>query len=95
MPKPLFDIKSSHACRHFIRMMIDETTEVSTIGQEEEEEEEAAQGCTDTQSDIEKKVKVRSYIARYPVRSTDQSALHFTPWQTCSFQDHLNFSEKH
>ena len=41
------------------------------------------------------KVKVRSYIARYPVRRTAQSALHFTPWQTCSFQGHLNFSGKH
>ena len=37
------------------------------------------------------KVKVRSYIARYPVHRTAQSALHFTPWQTCSFQGHLNF----
>ena len=26
-----------------------------------------------------------SYTARYAVRWTDQSALHFTPWQTCSF----------
>ena len=41
------------------------------------------------------KVKVRSYIARYPVCMTAQSALHFTPWQTCSFQGHLNFSGKH
>ena len=33
-----------------------------------------------------KKVKrVRSYIARHPVRRTAQSALHFTPWQTCSY----------
>ena len=39
------------------------------------------------------KVKVRSYIARYPVHRTAQSALHFTPWQTCSFQGHLNFFE--
>ena len=31
------------------------------------------------------KVKVCSYIARYPVHRTAQSALHFTPWQTCSF----------
>ena len=38
---------------------------------------------------------VRSYIARYPVRVTVQSALHFTPWQTCSYQGHLNFSGKH
>ena len=42
-----------------------------------------------------KKVKVSSYIARYPVRRTAQSALHFTPWQTCSFQGHLNFSGKY
>ena len=40
------------------------------------------------------KVKVRSYIARYPVHRTAQSALHFTPWQTCSFQGHLNFFGK-
>ena len=39
--------------------------------------------------------KVRSYIARYPVFGTAQSALHFIPWQTCSFQRHLNFSGKH
>ena len=42
-----------------------------------------------------KKVKVRSYIAQYPVHRTAQSALHFTPWQTCSFQGHFNFSGKH
>ena len=41
------------------------------------------------------KVKVRSYIARYPVHRTAQSALHFTPWQTCSFQGHLNFFGKY
>ena len=40
-------------------------------------------------------VKVHSYIAQYPVRRTAQSALHFTPWQTYSFQGHLNFSGKH
>ena len=28
-------------------------------------------------------------MARYPVRRTAQSALHFTPCQTCSFQGHL------
>ena len=39
--------------------------------------------------------KVRSYIARYPVLGTAQSALHFTPWSTCSFQRHLDFSGKH
>ena len=42
-----------------------------------------------------KKVKVSSYIAWYPVHRTAQSALHFTPWQTCSFQGHLNFCGKH
>ena len=41
------------------------------------------------------KVKVCSYIARYPVHRTAQSALHFTPWQTCSFQGHLNFFGKY
>ena len=42
-----------------------------------------------------KKVKVCSYIARYPVHRTAQSALHFTPWQTCSFQGHLKFFGKY
>ena len=42
-----------------------------------------------------KKVKVHSYIAWYPVFETDQSALHFTPWQTCSFQHHFYFYGKH
>ena len=40
-------------------------------------------------------IKVRSYIARYPVLGTVQSALHFTPWQTCSFERQLDFSGKH
>ena len=40
------------------------------------------------------KVKVCSYIARYPVLGTVQSALHFTPWRTCSFQCYLDFSGK-
>ena len=40
-------------------------------------------------------VKVRSYIARYPVLWTVQSTLQFAPWQTCSFQRHLGFSGKH
>ena len=40
------------------------------------------------------KKKVSSYIARYPVLGTVQSSLHFTPWQTCSFQC-LIYSEKH
>ena len=38
-----------------------------------------------------KKVKIISYIALYPVLR----ALHFTPWQTCSFQYHRNFPRKH
>ena len=42
-----------------------------------------------------RKVKVSSYIARYPVLGTAQSALHFTLWQTCSFQCQLDFPEKH
>ena len=29
-------------------------------------------------------LKVCFHIAQYPVRRTAQSALHFTPWQTCS-----------
>ena len=40
-------------------------------------------------------LKVLSYIARYPVHRTAQNALHFTPWQTCSFQGHLNFFGKY
>ena len=31
----------------------------------------------------------------YPVRWTAQSALHFIPWQTCSFRYQLDFSGKH
>ena len=38
------------------------------------------------------KKKVCSYISLYPIRRTTQSALHFTPWQTCSFLGHLNLS---
>ena len=41
------------------------------------------------------KVKACSNIAQHPVLGTVQSALHFTPWQTCSFQCHLDFSGKH
>ena len=39
--------------------------------------------------------KVNSYIVQYPVLWTAQSTLHFTHWQTCSFQRYLNFSGKH
>ena len=35
------------------------------------------------------------YIAQCPVRWTAQSTLHFTPWQTCSFQHQLDFSGKY
>ena len=35
------------------------------------------------------------YKAQYPVRWTAQSALHVTPWQTCSFRHQLDFSGKH
>ena len=38
--------------------------------------------------------KVSSYTAQYPVLCTDQSALHFTPWQTCSIK-HTDFAGKH
>ena len=46
-----------------------------------------------------KKINVCFYIARSPVRRTAQNALHFTPWQTCSFnspslgsiQIHINY----
>ena len=46
-------------------------------------------------NNVGKGKKLRSYIARYPVHRTAQSALHFTPWQTCSFQGHLNFFGKY
>ena len=39
-------------------------------------------------------IKVSSYIAWYPVLGTVQSALHFTSWQTCSFQRQVDFSGK-
>ena len=42
-----------------------------------------------------KSKRVCSYIARYPVLGTVQSNLYFTPWQTCSFRNHLDFSGKH
>ena len=35
------------------------------------------------------------YIALYTIRWTAQRALHFTPWQTCSFWHLLNFAGKH
>ena len=41
------------------------------------------------------KVNVCPYIARYTVHGTAQSALHFTPWQTCLFQRHFDFTGKH
>ena len=41
------------------------------------------------------KKKVCVYVAQYPVRWTVQIALHFTPWQTCSFRHQLAFSWKH
>ena len=36
-----------------------------------------------------------SYISRYPDIGTVQNTLHFIPWQTCSFQRHLDLSVKH
>ena len=36
-----------------------------------------------------------SYVAQYPTLRIGQSALHFTPWQTCSIEHHLGFSGKH
>ena len=41
------------------------------------------------------RVKVCFYIVQYPVHWTGQSALHGTPWQTCSFRQQLDFSWKH
>ena len=40
------------------------------------------------------KVKVCFYIAQYPVCWSAQNALHFTPWQTCSFGHQLDFSQQ-
>ena len=40
-------------------------------------------------------INVCFYIGQYPVRWTAQSALHFTPWQTCSFRHQLDVSGKH
>ena len=34
-------------------------------------------------------------VAQYPVCSIAQSALHFTPWQTCPFRHQLGCSWKH
>ena len=42
-----------------------------------------------------KKVKVWFYTTWYPARWTAQSALHFTPWHTCSFRHQLGFSGTH
>ena len=35
------------------------------------------------------------FTAQYSVDWTTQNALHFTPWQTCSFRHQLDFSGKH
>ena len=35
------------------------------------------------------------YIAQYPVRWTAQTAVHVTPWQTCSFRHQLDVSGRH
>ena len=40
-------------------------------------------------------IKIRSYMAPYPVLWTAQWASHFTPWQICSFQRHFDLSVKH
>ena len=37
--------------------------------------------------------KIMFYIAQYPVRWTIQNALHFTPWQTCSFRHQLSLKQ--
>ena len=42
-----------------------------------------------------KKDKGMFYIAQYPVGWIAQSALHFTPWQTCTFWHKLGSSGKH
>jgi len=34
-------------------------------------------------------------MSQYPVLSTDQSALHFNPWQTCSIKHHFDYPGKH
>ena len=35
------------------------------------------------------------YIVWHPVCRTGQSASHFTPWHSCSFQHKIGFSGKH
>ena len=37
-------------------------------------------------------MKVWFYIVQYPVRWTTQNALHFIPYQTCSFRQKCDFS---
>ena len=41
------------------------------------------------------KVNNSSYIAQYPVHSMYRSALHSIPWQTCSMDQHIDFSVSH
>ena len=41
------------------------------------------------------KVNISSYIAQYPVLRIAVSVLHFTSWQTCRYEHHLNFLGKH
>ena len=38
--------------------------------------------------------KVTSYIAQHSILRISQSALHFTPWKTCSIEHYLGFSGK-
>ena len=47
------------------------------------------------QQEITKVKKVCSNVAQSPVHQTTQSTLHFTPWQTCSFQRQRYLSGKH
>ena len=41
------------------------------------------------------KRKAKFLLARHQIIGTAQSALHFTPWQTCSIEHHLNFSGRY
>ena len=41
------------------------------------------------------KEKVSSYTVQYQNLKIARTALHISPWQTCSIKHHLNFSGKH
>ena len=44
-----------------------------------------------TKNQSDSRIKACFYVAQYPIRCTTQGALHFIPWQTCSFRHQLAF----